>query len=167
MWERVIWGGGRLTSSPQTSCPAVLQPCFHVLPLNHQAALVQLKIGRSHRVKASKRSERHSTHLFPSFLLPSLHQCQPKPFRVSLKGEVTNFIYTLIRSSDKSLSLWVEGVNDLLWSSQQLLLKFSCLIVTRLEEIDLGYSVWPCKSFLANIYSCQSHVQHMFVFVFF
>lgn len=134
-----FWG---LTSSPQTLCPAALQPCFHVSPLSRQAALVYLNIGRSHRVNVRKRTERHSSLsfffflLFPPFHLPWLHPCQPKPSRLSLTGEVINFIYTLIRCSDKTLSLWVAGVKGLWGSACQSVLKFSRLIATHRQRRD-------------------------------
>lgn len=60
---RGSFGGVNLIPTPP--CPAALGPCFHALPLSRQAALVYLNIRRSHRVKARKRIEGHSTHFFP------------------------------------------------------------------------------------------------------
>lgn len=67
MLERVI-----LPSPPL--CPAVLQACFHILPLSCQAALVYLNIDRSHRVKGRESTERDLTHfsLFSALLLASV-----------------------------------------------------------------------------------------------
>ena len=88
-----------------------------------------------HQEKPSGQSEEEDWEALNSFFfsspfhLPSLHPCQPKPSRLSLTGEVINFIYTLIRPSDESLSLWVAGVKGLLGSSRQPLLKiltFDC-----------------------------------------
>lgn len=57
------------------------------------------------------RSLRATQHK-PPFSLPLFHECRPKPFRLSLKREVTNFIYTLVKSSAKSLSF--RAANDFL-----------------------------------------------------
>lgn len=77
-----VWWCGRgsvggVTLSPHPACPAALQLCFHILPLSHQAALVYLNIGRSHRVKVTKRIERHSTPFF--LLLDSPHWIPASP----------------------------------------------------------------------------------------
>lgn len=92
---------------------------------------MHLDIRRSRRVKVRKRIEWHSTHFPPS---PPLSHVSPKLSQLPLTGEVINFIYTLIRLLDLSLSLLEVGVKGLWGSSQELMLRFSHLIASRLGK---------------------------------
>lgn len=128
VWRCGTGSFGGVNLIPPPPCPAALQPCFHVLPLSHQAALVYLNIRRSHRVKARKRIEWHSAHFF-LFHLPSLHPCHPKPSRLSLTGEVINFIYTLIRPSRRKpliVNSGGKGFMGILTAATVKILVFDC-----------------------------------------
>lgn len=65
---------------------------------------------------------------------PPLSHVGPKPSQLPLTGEVINFIYTLIRLLDLSLSLLEVGVKGLWGSSQEPMLRFSHLIASRLGK---------------------------------
>lgn len=96
---RGSFGGVNLTP-PTPACPAALQPCFHVLPLSHQAALVYLNIRRSHRVKVRKRIERHSTHFFFTSL-PYIH-VSPNPPGCLWQGKWSTLFIHLLGSQTKA-----------------------------------------------------------------
>lgn len=105
--------------------------------------------------KREKRTERDLTH-FSLFLRSSLHQCQPKPFRLYLREKVINFIYTLIRSLDKNLSLWIASIKGFTETHSVLaveILMFDCHSIRRGERKTWGYSftsfrLRPCMVFL-------------------
>lgn len=131
MWERVIWGGG-VNLTP--SSPRALRRFSLVSSFCHWAAKLHLCTSTSGEAIGStwrKRIERHSAHFF--FHLPSLHPCQAKLSRPSLRREVINFIYTL-GPWNQRLSLWAVGVRGLRGSSWQPLLRFFHLIVIWLRK---------------------------------
>lgn len=135
MWERVIWGG--LTSLLHPLCPAALQPCFHILPLSRQAALVYLNIRRSHRVNARKRIERHSTYFFH---LLSLHPCQAKPLQAVFKrGSDQPYLYTYqaLRRKTVIVSSRRERFIGILLTAVKIL-SFDCQLVREWAEKTWG-----------------------------
>lgn len=97
---RGSFGGVNLTT-PQPSCPAALQPCFHVFPLSRQAALVYFNIRRSHQVKVRKRIEKHSTHFFFSTSPPYIHVSPNPPGRL-WKGKWSTLFIHLLGSQTKA-----------------------------------------------------------------
>lgn len=140
MWERVILGVNLIPSDPVPCGASTLFPRFTTEPSSCTCV-------PQHREKPLGQCEEEDWEalislffffflLFPPFHLPWLHPCQPKPSRLSLTGEVINFIYTLIRCSDKTLSLWVAGVKGLWGSACQSVLKFSRLIATHRQRRD-------------------------------
>lgn len=127
---RGSFGGVNLIPPPPVPCgTSALFPRFTTEPPSCTCV-------PEHQEKPSGQSEEEDWEALNSFIssfhLFSLHPCQPQPSRLSLTGEVINFIYTLIRPSNESLSLWVVGVKGLWGSSRQPLLRFSRLIATRL-----------------------------------
>lgn len=113
VWRCGTGSFGGLASFPH---PCALRRFSLVSTFYCWAARLHLCTSTSGEATGSKRIERHSAHFFLSHL-PSLHPCHPKPSRLSLTGEVINFIYTLIRLSDEGLPLWIVGVKGL-WDPQ-------------------------------------------------
>lgn len=83
---------------------------------------------------------------------PPLSHVNPKPSQLPLTGKVINFIYTLIRLLDLSLWLLEVGVKGLWGSSQELMLRFSHLIASRLgkrsrqNRLEAVPSLWQTLS---------------------
>lgn len=128
-----VWrcGTGSFRGLASFPHPCALRRFCLVSTFYRWAARLHLCTSTSGEATGSKRG-RGLRGTQSSIHLPSLHPCHPKPSRLSLTGEVINFIYTLIRLSDESLSLWIVGVKGLWGSSEQPLLRFSCLIATQL-----------------------------------
>lgn len=128
---RGSFGGVNLTP-PNPPPPRALRRFSLVSTFYHWATKLHLCTSTSGEAIGSKWGRGLRGTQLTFFHLPSLHPCQPKPSRLSLTREVINFIYTLIRLSDESLSLWVVGVKGLWGSSWQPFLRFSRLIASRL-----------------------------------